>query len=190
MKRNGVDKSCKELTEDEIEKLEDSSLKAITIKKFKGVFRRIAPTQYNRRAWGHALSIWLFGLHKFGYVYVVIIDPNGMENPYLIPYKEIIKLKKSVYYLEEKFRTIGDQGISTYYFHHSSSSPINMTESAYKINADNYEKLLKNAELNVKADNKILKGSRQFPAITLTMGVIIVLAIWFIYYYYTKGRFF
>ena len=179
--------------EDVIEKLKetlgDSSEEAISIKEYLGFFKRIAPNKHNREALEKKLSAKLFGLHKKGYVYVVIISPNSIEQPYLIPYKYMVKLKDSIYNLDEGFRTVGDYGISTYYFNHSSSSPINMTKSTHEIDASKYDKLVKDAQLDAIVTGKLLKGSRQFPAFSMFMLIVIMLIIFVGYNWYTTGGF-
>lgn len=180
-------------TEKDIKKYGDSTKKAITLQCWKGFIRRIIPIKNCAKDHINSFRMWLslsiYGLHKQNYVFVVLIDPSGFQRPHLIPYNEVVILNKCVYNLEKALRTIGEYGIATWYFHHSSASPINMTESAHEINAKHYGELLKNMQLNAITTNKILKGSRQFPSITFTMLLIITVVISFIYYYYTQGRF-
>lgn len=177
-------------TEEEKKKYGDSKEKAISLKRWKGFFRRFKPNKHNIKELGKRWSIKLWGLHTRNYVFVVIIGANGIETPYLIPYNELVILNNRCYNLKEEFRTIGDYGISTWYFNHSSVSPINMTKSDLTLSSTHYREMVKKMQLSAITTQKIMKGSRQFPAISLPIGIAIVLAIWFIYYWYTQARFF
>ena len=139
-------------------KNKDSVEESIPIKRFRGLLLRILPFPANLNRWYANFIVGFFGMHKLDYVWVKIVNPNNVIKSHLIPFKELVRIKKRVYYLCEEFRIRGDFGISTYFFHFSSSSPINMSKTAWKLDSDIYDKVLKNVVLDAVNTGKTLKG--------------------------------